>query len=193
MTFTAIFGGTFNPFHKGHYDILASLCKNNNIEKVLVLPDRIPPHKVCNFLAPDLDRIEMCRIACNDFQKAELCLIEFEREGKSYTYDTVTLLKKMYPDTEFAVVVGADMLASLDTWYNFENLKKSVSFLAFNRDGSKEFLNNLNRIRAMGADVTVMEDIITPVSSTQLREKIKAENIPPKIYDYIKEKGLYNA
>ena len=76
MALTAIFGGTFNPFHIGHYEMLKVLNSYSSIDEIFLLPDKIPPHKVCDILADDSDRIEMCRIATNDFSKAKLCLLE---------------------------------------------------------------------------------------------------------------------
>ena len=66
MSKIAVFGGTFNPFHIGHYEILKYLCECPDIDKVFVMPDNIPPHKECEFLASDRDRINMCSIACLD-------------------------------------------------------------------------------------------------------------------------------
>ena len=62
MGLTAIFGGTFNPPHIGHYQMLKALDNRPEIEEIWLMPDKIPPHKVCDFLADDRDRIEMCRI-----------------------------------------------------------------------------------------------------------------------------------
>ena len=110
MGFVAIFGGTFNPLHIGHYEMLRALQKDPDIDEIWIMPDRIPPHKECDFLASDNDRIEMCRIASCDFSKAKLCLVEFEREGKSYTYDTVVFLRKKYPQKNFLFVLGTFLI-----------------------------------------------------------------------------------
>ena len=110
MAVIAVFGGTFNPFHIGHYEMLKSVCELTFIDKVFLTPDRIPPHKKCDFLASDEDRIEMCRIAAKDFSKCELCLIEFEREGKSYTYDTVCDLKQKFSLFYFYLLLHLDAL-----------------------------------------------------------------------------------
>lgn len=192
MSLIAVFGGTFNPFHIGHYQMLNALNSEEFIDKILVIPDKIPPHKVCDFLASDNDRIEMCRLICDEFNKAELSLIEFERKGKSYTYDTVLALKNIYKKDVFAVVCGGDMIASLDTWHEFDLLKKEVRFIAFNRDNDVNFKNNIIRLENMGADIIVIDNNISSVSSTQLRKEIKKEYLPPKIFEYITEKGVYN-
>ena len=195
MPKTAIFGGTFNPFHIGHYEMLNTLNNDTEIERILVLPDRIPPHKVCDFMADDETRIKMCEIASADFPKAEVCLIEFEREGKSYSYDTVKLLKQKYTDTEFTFVCGGDMLVYFDKWYRYKDLMKEVSFTVFKRTDTdiKEFTDCIEKFSGMGMDITVMDEIITNVSSTEIRNDFSmAEKlIPTEIYNFLKEKRIY--
>ena len=187
----AVFGGTFNPFHIGHYEILKALCESNLFYRVLLVPDRVPPHKDADFSVSDEDRIEMCRIVCDDFKKAQLCLIEFEREGKSYTVDTIRALAKLYPEDRFFVTVGADMVESLDTWYNFGELKNIASFAAFNRGNRKEFMKNVERMRNSGADITVFDNKITEVSSTAVRGSFGPEYLPEKVYEYANKRRIY--
>lgn len=197
MSLTAVFGGTFNPLHIGHYEILSALQQDERIGKIFLMPDRIPPHKICDILADDATRIEMCRIAALDFPKAEVCLIEFERDGKSYTYDTIKALKKKYPKEKFAFVCGGDMLVSFNKWYRYEELAKLIPFIAFRRsdtdnDGFDRAYENLSK---MGMDIKVIEKNIPDVSSSEIRTDFtKAKSLlPPKIFDFLKEKGIYNA
>ncbi len=192
MANIAILGGTFNPFHIGHFEMLAEITNLSFIDKVLVIPDKIPPHKTFDNTVDDIHRQNMCAIACSEFDKAQLCLVEFEREGKSYTIDTINSLKEKYPDDKFYITIGGDMLSTLDTWYNWEQLIKQASFIAFRRNGNYDFDSSLKRLRNYGADIIVLEKNITNVSSTMLRENIDKKLLPPKIYDYIIEKGIYN-
>lgn len=192
MANIAIFGGTFNPFHIGHYEMLSGICELAFIDKVFLMPDNVPPHKTCDFLASDDDRINMCRLIANQFTKVELCLIEFEREGKSYTVDTVKLLRQKYPDDNFYIVIGGDMLTSFDTWFNWQELLCLVGIIAFKRDGIDDFDNAYQSLVQKGADITVIDKNITFVSSTQLRHKIDKSLLPDCIYKYIIEKGIYN-
>ena len=173
MSNIAIFGGTFNPFHIGHYEMLKCICEIDYIDKVLVMPDKIPPHKDFDNVTDDIHRQNMCALVCDDFNKAELCLIEFERDGKS-------------------VVIGGDMLSTLDTWYNWRELITRTSFIAFKREGLADFDNSFKRLTDYGADITVITNKITDVSSTKLRKKIDKNLLPQKVYDYIIEKGIYN-
>jgi nicotinate-nucleotide adenylyltransferase len=193
MKTTAIFGGTFNPFHIGHLKMLEALLCDDNIGEVFLMPDKIPPHKQCDFLASDEDRIEMCRIICEDYSRVKLQLIEFERNEKSYTYNTVLALKEKYPDKNFSFVIGGDMVESLDTWYKFDLLKKEISFLAFERKNLSGFEESVKKMRSLGADIRVIREDVPTISSTELRGNLNPDLLPKKIYSYIKEKDLYGA
>ena len=192
MAKIAIFGGTFNPFHIGHYEMLKALCDLDFIDMVLVMPDKIPPHKDFDVVVDDIHRQKMCDIVCNDFSKSQLCLIEFERDGKSYTIDTIKLLRDKYPDDDFYFVIGGDMLSNLDKWYCWQELIKQTAFIAFRRDGLEDFDKSLIKMKSLGANIIVLDDNITNVSSTMLRKKIDKSFLPRKIYEYIIQKGIYN-
>ena len=195
MGFTAIFGGTFNPFHIGHYEMLSALQEDESIDKILIMPDKIPPHKVCDFMADDETRIEMCRIAASDFSKAEVCLIEFERTGKSYTFDTVNLLKEKHPNENFVFVCGGDMLVYFPKWYKYEELMKLIPFIAFRRSDTDNYLfdNSVVTFRNMGMYITVNEKIIPAISSTEIRNDFNKNKdlIPEKIYQFLLVRGVY--
>ena len=192
MSKIAVFGGTFNPFHIGHYKMLKCLCDLDFIDKVFLLPDKIPPHKVCDYMPLDEHRIKMCEIICDEFSKAELCLVDFQREGKSYTVDTIKALKKKYPDDNFYFVIGGDMLSTLDKWYNYEELIRETSFIAFERESIEGFNEELQKYKNMGADIVPVFVDIPDVSSTEFRNNLNKSLLPQKIYDYITEKGIYN-
>lgn len=196
MGFTALFGGTFNPPHIGHYEMLRALDYRRDIDEVWLMPDRIPPHKVCDFLASDKDRINMCRIMAEDFKKVKLCLIEFERTGKSYSIDTVRLLKQKYKERDFIFVCGGDMLISFDKWYKYEELLREIPFIVFRREGcdGEEFDRRAEYFISLGMDLTVPTDKIPAVSSTFIRNNAEKarEYLPKPIYEYIKNGGIYS-
>ena len=195
MSFTAIFGGTFNPFHKGHYEMLKALNNCDKVSKILIMPDKIPPHKSVEFLASDEDRLNMCKIVADDFSKAELCDIEFKREGKSYTYDTVKLLEGIYPNDNLAFVCGGDMLVYFDKWYKADELMKMLPFIVFKRGSTNdsEFNDCIVKFSEKGMKIILMEEDIPNISSTDFRNSSLGDLLPKKIYDYIIERGLYNA
>ena len=196
MGYTAIFGGTFNPFHIGHYEILSALQNDEDVDEIFLMPDKIPPHKDCDFLADDDIRIEMCRIASEEFSKTKLCLIEFEREGRSYSFDTVTLLKEKFPEKKFAFVMGGDMLATFDLWYKYEELIKMIDFIAFKRSDTdlNLFNNKAESLKNKGMRLKIMEQIISEVSSSSIRNNFSTAKLylPQKIFNFLSERGIYS-
>ena len=193
--YTVIFGGTFNPFHIGHYEILKALDSDPQVEKILLMPDRLPPHKTSEFLIDDETRTQMCRIVSEDFPKCELSLIEFEREGKSYTVDTVKLLKERYPDRDFAFAIGGDMFVSFKKWRKYEELIKMLSFFVFKRSATdtREFDKVFEELTAEGMKIILKDEVIPAVSSTELRRDFEKSKdlLPEKVYYYLKDRGVY--
>ena len=187
-----IFGGTFNPPHVGHHEMISALCDLKFIDKVIVTPTKVPPHKFCDKLASQEDRLAMIKLLCEDFIKTEVSLVDMEREGKSYSIDTVLELKKQYPDYDFYFAVGGDMLATLDTWHRWEELIKETSFIAFSRGDEKSFLADFERMSSLGANILMLDDKITDVSSTSLRDKLDPNLVTQKVYDYILKHKLYD-
>lgn len=194
MGFTAIFGGTFNPLHIGHYEMLEALEKDSSISEIWIMPDRIPPHKECDYMASDSDRIKMCELIAKDFSKASVCLVEFEREGKSYTYDTVVELKEKFPQKDFIFVCGGDMFLYFPKWYRYEDLMKLLPFYVFSRatDDKDAFENCINEFSNKGMRLIFNNTKISNISSTEFRNTKLAKLLPQKVHDYIKERGIYN-
>lgn len=195
MGYIALFGGTFNPPHIGHLSMLKALEKREEIDEIWLMPDRIPPHKVCDFLATDDDRINMCRLLIAPLNKTRLCLVEFERTGKSYSYDTVMLLKQKYPERSFTFVCGGDMLISFDKWYKYEELLKEVSFTVFRRTETDKdgFDKAVLKYGKMGMKITVCDDAVPAVSSSYIRNNIEksASFLPETVYGYIADRRIY--
>ena len=115
---TGIFGGTFNPVHKGHI-MLAEYCMDSvRLDRIIMIPTAVPPHKISKNLASENDRLNMCELACKGKKNFSVSDIEIKRQGKSYTYETVTQLKEIYPDDHLYTIMGADMFLTLDRWKN---------------------------------------------------------------------------
>ena len=193
MGVTALFGGTFNPFHIGHYEMLKALQNDDFVDEIWIMPDKIPPHKVCDFMAEDKVRIEMCNIAAKDFSKAKVCLIEFEREGKSYTFDTISNLKKQYPSKDFAFVMGGDMLVYFEKWYKHEELIKMMSYIAFRRTDTDnfEFDSCVKKFTEKGMKIRVKNENISDISSSEIRKDFLnlKKYLPKNIYKFLAERG----
>lgn len=191
MAETVIFGGTFNPIHNGHIEIINELLSLDDVKRVVVIPTRIPPHKAAPDLASGEDRLAMCRIATRDFSQVEVSNIEFMREGPSYTFDTVTEFERKSGE-RVAIACGADMITTLSEWYKYGELIKLADIIAFRRKGIDNTLFDraVCDIKRDGGNVTVIEKELTDISSSRIRSE-KSTLLPAAVVEYIKEKGLY--
>ena len=192
-----IFGGTFNPIHRGHLKALENFIKKVSPQKTLVIPAGIPPHKK-ESATPIEDRVNMLMAAVRGFENVEICLYEAEKDGKCYSFDTLNYLHETYRDTEFVMFVGSDMLLSFDRWYRVEDIAKMTSLAVFSRHG-----DDLDALKAkiselkdkIGLHAELFTDEPTEVSSTEIRNAVKngsaLDLILPETEIYIKSKGLY--
>ena len=196
-----IFGGAFNPVHNGHLHLIDELSQIpmqpdfKPIDKMLIIPTANPPHRTGEEFASGADRINMLSLAL-DNPKTELCDIEFRLRGKSYTYNTVKALKKLYPNDDFYLFMGSDQLLSFKMWYKYDKILKLARVCGFSR--SKEDNEKIRQFLIENEDLCINAVIASPIemSSTQIREAIKNSQsitgmVPDKVEQYIKEKGLY--
>ncbi len=196
-----IYGGTFNPIHIGHTNILYEFARRLKLDKVLIIPTATPPHKNAAKLANAQDRLNMCELAVGKIEGVEIEIsdIEITRKGKSFTSDTLRQLKKIYPDAELFLLMGEDMFLSLDTWHEPEVITKLATLCACARSvGGLEKLTSFGEALAEKFGATsIIEDIpYIDVSSTVIREKIsKGESISglvaPEVEAYIIKHQLY--
>lgn len=198
MKTIAVFGGTFNPFHNGHMQMLKALTASDRIDKTLLIPSKIPPHKKVDFLAADEHRLNMCRLAAEVVKDAEVCDIELKRSGKSYTVDTLCELAAVYPNDRLALAVGGDMLTSFTSWRNYSDILKKAGLIAFRRadTDNRSFDCAVESLINEGADITVMDERITDISSTVIRESINdidllKKYLPENILKYIIQNKVY--
>ncbi len=193
-----IFGGTFNPIHNGHLNLVKSFCEKLNFDEVLLVPTNIPPHKENPTATNSIHRLNMCKLAVEGLEKVSVSDIEFQRDEKSYTYVTVSLLKEKYPDSEFYLIMGSDMFLSLEKWYCYEKLKDMVAFCVASREESQheKLLSHAKTLEVNGAKTIVIRNDVLEISSTEIREKAMfledfSDLVPPKVLEYIKENNLY--
>ena len=131
----AIYGGSFNPPHLGHLEAAKTVCAELAPDKLLIIPDNIPPHKAMDPGSPTAEeRLALCRIAFRSIPGAEISDMEIRRHGKSYTAHTVRELRGRYPDDELFLVVGSDMLLSFEEWYEFEYLLSECTLAVVSRE-----------------------------------------------------------
>lgn len=196
---TGVFGGTFNPVHKGHI-MLAEYCMDSvGLDRIIMIPTAVPPHKISNNLASENDRLNMCKLACRGKENFFVSDIEIKRQGKSYTYETLTQLKEIYPDDHLYTIMGADMFLTLNRWKNPEIIFEKSSIITIPRDeeNKHELENFYNKVlKAMGASSVILPNPVISVSSTFIRENLDNFNLisdmlDKGVYDYIIKNNLY--
>lgn len=192
-----IFGGAFNPVHNGHLNIADAFYEALSLDKLLFIPTAKPPHKSDAGLLSGEDRVNMLRLSVEN-KPYEISTIEFERNDKSYTYDTLIELKRLYPDSEFFLIIGADQIIHFDKWYRYEDILGMVTLCTSARENEEEKQLIIKSAKRLGIkDSFYMSSrAVIKVSSSEIREKIKngsdvSSLLPKKVFDYISEKGLY--
>lgn len=193
-----IFGGSFNPPHSAHLEMLLAAAGQDFVDNVLVLPANIPPHKERgDDFADTAARLEMCKILAGYSKKAELCTEETDRGGKSYMIETIESLERKYPSDRLWLLVGADMAVTLENWVRGEEIIKKAGVLAVGRNTvePQRFFEALDRIKALGGEVIWLETETMPISSTMVREMLKKGEkdppVPKEILEYITSNQLY--
>ncbi|WP_226667320.1 nicotinate-nucleotide adenylyltransferase [Metabacillus litoralis] len=182
-----ILGGTFDPPHFGHLLIANEILHNLHLAEVWFIPNQIPPHKQSNHFTESKHRLNMLKLAIKDNKKFKINTIELEREGPSYTYDTIHLLREQFPSYSFHFIIGADMIEYLPKWYKIDEMIKFVSFIGVKRHGYRTESNY---------PVTEIEIPLFDVSSTMLRDRLNnnestAYLLPEDVKRYIEGNHLY--
>ena len=134
-----IYGGSFNPPHIGHLDAAKQAISRLNLDRLLMVPANVAPHKVLPPNSPTaLQRLSMLRIAAMDSPQIEISDVELCREGVSYTWQTVRALREQNPQAELILIMGTDMFLSFRDWKNPEEILKDASLAVFYRGDKNE-------------------------------------------------------
>ena len=194
-----ILGGTFDPVHIGHLVLARDAMDHFGLSKVLFVPSATPPHKLQNGIRPARHRVAMLRAALRGIRGFEVCTIEVERRGVSYSIDTVMELKRRYPRADLYFIIGADTLNELYSWRRIDELLALCKFATMGRPGwetrgslklqgrwMKQLRNNIFRGHVMD------------VSSSDIRERVARGMdigffVPAPVERYIRRHGFYKA
>ncbi|MBE6704335.1 MAG: nicotinate (nicotinamide) nucleotide adenylyltransferase [Ruminococcaceae bacterium] len=204
-----IFGGTFNPIHKGHINASLRFYDDARLDKLLIIPDRVPPHKQAQ-VASSEHRLNMLHLVyddkdlCGD-RNIEISDIELCREGKSYTIVTLRELKASYPTAKLFLYTGSDMFYTLESWKEGDEILRMCSIYTAAREvGERSRLEEYADIyrRKYGTECMIGDFAPVVSSSTQIRDCFGAQNDKKSCYftnnlltdsvnRYIMENGLY--
>lgn len=182
-----ILGGNFNPVHNAHLVVADQVRQQLGLDKVLLIPEYLPPHVDAKGTIAEHHRLKMLELAIEGIEGLEIETIELERKGISYTYDTMLLLNERDPDTDYYFIIGADMVDYLPKWHRIDELVEIVQFVGVQRPRYKAGTS----YPVIWVDVPLMD-----ISSSMVRDfvaKGRTPNfmLPKPVLDYIKKEGLY--
>ena len=193
-----IFGGTFDPPHKGHIQAAENAVAALQLDRLLLIPTGIAPHKTSTIASAE-QRLQMIRQSVRHISCAQVLDLEIRRETVSYTYETVQQLRAIYPDAKFFLLLGSDIFLSFEHWKNPELILADASLAVFCRGtkGERAAIEaRAAQMQSCGYDVYVLSNDVVDISSTQLRRLLAFgcadEFLPDGVGAYIREHGLYH-
>ncbi len=197
-----VFGGSFNPIHNGHLAVARAAIGAHELDEVLLVPAASPPHKRTRELAPAPDRLAMARLGAAEDDRIGVSAVELERDGPSYTVDTLAELRRRFPASELFFIVGADSWIDFPTWRDPAGILALARLVVVNRPGvAFDWTDDAFARRFSPADLLRLQnDAVTmppsPVEATDLRALVRAGEsikrfVPPGVAEYIAARGLY--
>lgn len=194
-----IMGGTFDPVHFGHIFIAEEVRRELKLDEIWFIPSGNPAHKRGKEVAPAEKRYQMLQAAIASYPQFSISDIEMKRDGYTYTIDTLQELHRILPpDTLLHYIVGADVVAELDTWKAYQEDFKLCSFVAVRRPGYNQtlFQNSVEKMRGLGARILVVQTTQRNISSSEIRSKVRngqsiSALVPPAVETIIQQERLY--
>jgi nicotinate-nucleotide adenylyltransferase len=192
-----ILGGTFNPPHLGHLVCAQEAYREFELDRVMLIPARIPPHKPVEHEPGAEHRLELCRLAVAGDERFAVSELEVGREGPSYTVDTLQELTAQAPQTEFVLIVGGDVAAGLPQWREPERvLELATLAIAKRRGTARSSVDAALEALPGGERARFFSMPRIGVSSTMVRRRVGAGQpirylVPGAVSDYIAEHRLY--
>lgn len=199
MTKVGIMGGTFNPIHFGHLILAETAYEEIGLDRILFMPSKNPPHKDSTEVISEEHRLKMVELAVQGNPHFQLSTIELDREGTTYTVDTLAQLTKENPNTDYYFIMGADSLIKLETWKNCQGVLDLCTVVVAGRDDLKteDIQLKIQYYKdKYGARIITLNMQSYELSSGFLRDRIsKGKSIqyyvPEKVKDYILSNFLY--
>ena len=176
-----IFGGAFDPVHKGHTQSLKYISDLKIIDEIQVIPNYASPHNK-EIQTDEKHRLKMLEIAFKEIKNIKLNDIELKNKTKSYTYETLKHLKEIYPEQHLSLIIGLDSLHSFTTWKNWENIlslcsllvleRKLNDSLGLNKEFESKMSTNYDDFFSGHGKILILKNDLINISSTDVRQKI---------------------
>jgi nicotinate-nucleotide adenylyltransferase len=194
-----IFGGSFDPVHNGHLALARACQQQIGLDEVWFMPTAVQPLKAHGPHAPDINRVEMLRLATSHEPAWRVCTLEVERGGRSYTVDTLRQLHEELPETDLFFLMGADALRDVAQWKEPREIFRLATPLVVHRPGEAQpDLTALAALCTKAAQPQIVNMPVVDVSSTEIRRRVAAgESIesltPAEVSEYIEAHKLYTS
>lgn len=194
-----VFGGTFDPIHMGHLIVAEDARASLELDKILFIPAGQPWFKSYRQITEAHHRLAMVRLAVEGNPSFDVADIEIRRTGPSYTVDTLSELRVLYPDAEFIVILGVDALREIDRWHQPRKLFELASVVGMARPGASLDPSVLNAaIPGASSRMRLLDSVLIEISGTEVRQRVAAcrsirYRVPDTVVRYIHENGLYLA
>lgn len=189
------FGGTFDPIHLGHLNLARHILEKKRLDHIFFSPANYSPEKEGDPpVASNEARKKMVELAIEEIPAFSVIDLELQREGPSYTIETIKLLMKEYPDAQFHLILGEDLLFGLPKWKEVEELLRLAPPLIGTRpgDGVPKLGGSIEKsVNAGKVEIPIVEISSTDLREWLLQKKDCRDFIPSKVLDYIEQKGLY--
>lgn len=198
MNKIGIMGGTFNPIHTAHLILAEAASWQLGLDKVLFMPSKTPPHKIDEDIASNEHRMNMISLSIQGNTHFELSTLELEREGITYTSDTLRELTQLSQDTVYYFIVGGDSLFMMESWWEPEVIfKLACIVVAIRGEAQEDLINHIAYLRdKYKASIHLLKTPNLEISSQEIRKNVSLGNsiryyVPELVYDYIINNGLY--
>lgn len=194
-----IMGGTFDPIHYGHLLLAESAIEQYKLDEILFIPSGNPWLKDSSQVLDKKTRVSMTGIAIEDNPHFALSTIEIDREGNSYSYETLEILREKNPSTCYYFILGADSLLDIEKWKHPDRLMKSCTLLTAVRDDCdmSALQKQIDYLKSTyDAQVEILPMKRMDISSTDIREKIKTGKsvrylLPDFVREFIEKNHIY--
>ena len=193
-----IMGGTFDPIHYGHLRAADEAHAALGLSEVIFIPTGFPPHKKEHKVSSAENRYLMTLLATTDCPYFSVSRIEIDRNGASYTIDTLNDLIAMpkYTNAEFYFITGLDAVMNILTWKNTGDVLKTCKFVAVSRFGYTHERVEEELSKRLADAIIHLEIPLLAISSTELRDRIKNNRsirflVPPLVDNFITKNNLY--
>lgn len=201
MKKVGIMGGTFNPIHMGHLIIAEKAREQFQLDEILFIPCGVPYMKDNKEVLSGEIRAEMTKLAIEENPFFDISMMEVEKEGNTYTYETLNRLHDKHPNTEFYFILGADSLWAVEDWKEPGKIFAGCHILAAVRDNktSEDMEKQVAYLKEKyGASIFLLQTNRIEISSSMIREAVRDGKsirylVPVAVYDYIIKNKLYKA